>query len=118
MARLELPGLTLSPVGTSTGRAQLDLSFNLLETSEGLAGWMDFNLDLFNPATIEQMLELFTVLLEAVIQNPSARLSELRALLAEAERKKRLEKENEIEQIRLNKLKRISRKRTPELQRA
>ena len=62
------------------------------------------------------MLGLFTTLLDAAIQTPSARLSELRALLAEAEQKRRLEKEKELEQIRLSKLKRFTRKRAPELE--
>jgi condensation domain-containing protein/AMP-binding enzyme/phosphopantetheine binding protein len=116
MSKFELPGLTLAPVSVSIGRARFDLFFNLIETDEGLSGWMDFNLDLFDAAAIEQMLGVFTTLLDAAIQTPSARLSELRALLAEAEQKRRLEKEKELEQIRLSKLKRFTRKRAPELQ--
>jgi amino acid adenylation domain-containing protein len=115
-SRLELPGLTLSPFGASIGVARFDLFFSIVQTGEGLSGGMDFSLDLFDPATVEQMLEQFTLLLDAAVQNPSARLSELKALLGEAERKKRAEREHEIEQIRLAKLKKITRKRTPEAQ--
>jgi natural product biosynthesis luciferase-like monooxygenase protein len=59
------------------GSSKLDLTLNLEETDDGCLGWMEYSTDLFDRATIEQMISQFRSLLESVVTDPSSRISEL-----------------------------------------
>lgn len=65
--------------------AMFDLTFYLEETAAGLQGRMDYDTALFDASTIARLLEHFQVLLEGIVANPAARLSEL-PLLTSMER--------------------------------
>jgi amino acid adenylation domain-containing protein len=82
---IELPGLLIEPLRAETGTAKFDLTLSLAETAEGLAGWLEYDLDLFDPATAERIAGHFGTLLEGAAADPGRRLSEL-PLLSEAER--------------------------------
>jgi amino acid adenylation domain-containing protein len=82
---LSLPGLEIWPYGMGTGTAKLDLTLDVTETSGGLSGSLEHNVDLFDPATIDRMLAHFERLLEAVATSPGASVAEI-ALLSAAER--------------------------------
>ena len=56
---LALPNLRLTPVETETGTAKYDLLLDLGETEQGLQGAAHYKTDLFNPTTINRMLELY-----------------------------------------------------------
>ncbi|HEX3187053.1 MAG TPA: amino acid adenylation domain-containing protein [Pyrinomonadaceae bacterium] len=83
-APLDLPGLKLSPVGVSERVAKFDLTLFTRETNGLIDGYFEFNTDLFDPSTIERMIEHFAVLLEDAVARPEARVSSLR-LLSQAE---------------------------------
>ncbi|HYO15514.1 MAG TPA: amino acid adenylation domain-containing protein, partial [Thermoanaerobaculia bacterium] len=83
---LELPGLTLSPVEIEGRTAQLDLSLSLTESVPEIAATLEFNRDLFDPATADRMLGHLEVLLAGAAAAPHVRLSEL-PLLSAAERR-------------------------------
>ena len=74
---LELPGLTLSPLGSGNKTAKFDLTMFVTEGRRGLLVSLEYNTDLFEAATIERMLGHFKVLLEAVVQEPEAKLRRL-----------------------------------------
>jgi amino acid adenylation domain-containing protein len=76
-ARLELPGLTLSPLAAGNKTAKFDLTLFVTEGRGGLLLSLEYNTDLFEAATVERMLEHFQVLLEAVVQEPAAQLGRL-----------------------------------------
>ncbi|HEU5407284.1 MAG TPA: amino acid adenylation domain-containing protein, partial [Nitrospira sp.] len=57
-----------------------DLFFNFVEGPHGLCVECDYNTDLFDSATIERMQGHYRCLLESVIANPDARISELQLL--------------------------------------
>ncbi|HEV2845900.1 MAG TPA: condensation domain-containing protein, partial [Thermoanaerobaculia bacterium] len=82
---IELPRLSIEPLRAETGTAKFDLTLSLAETAEGLAGWLEYDLDLFDPATSERIAGHFGTLLEGAAADPGRRLSEL-PLLSEAER--------------------------------
>ncbi|HSG39393.1 MAG TPA: amino acid adenylation domain-containing protein, partial [Thermoanaerobaculia bacterium] len=86
---LELPDLALKAAGVDTGTAKLELTCTLTETAEGLAGTLEYSLDLFEPPTMARLAGHFTRLLEGVAADPGLRLSEL-PLLSEAEREQLL----------------------------
>ena len=79
---LELPGLTIAPVGVPRATAQFDWILNLTPLPEGLQAAIEFSADLFDPPTVDRMLLLFEALLSAVATRPGMRLSELAAELA------------------------------------
>lgn len=86
---LELPGLTLSPLEFDKETAKFDLTLSMVEIKQGLIGTLEYNTDLFNAATITQMLGHFQSLLEGIIVNPDQQISKL-PILSEAERQQLL----------------------------
>jgi hypothetical protein len=83
--RVELPGLTLAPIPSATGAAQVDLSLSLHEHQKGWRGSLTVRADLFDASTIGRFVERFVRLLEGIVADPERPLSEL-PLLSEAER--------------------------------
>ncbi len=63
-------------------RYHLDLSFNLVESGEGLRLFCHFNTDLFDPATIERWMKHYSTLLSGIADSPATTLSELPLLTA------------------------------------
>ena len=98
MSALELPGLVPSFMNIDLKKTRFDLELHLWkcsedfrslwggnwEYSEGLRGVIVYNTDLFDRATINQMLEHFKTLLSAIVANPEQRITNL-PLLSEAE---------------------------------
>ena len=85
----DMMGLTFSPVKIDNGTTKFDLSLSLTETADGIDGVLDFNVDLFDPPTIQRLLGHFRSILEAVVRDPAVRLQDL-PLLCEAEEKRLL----------------------------
>ena len=81
-------------VGQGTGTAKFDLTLALVEDDDHLSGSLEYNTDLFDAATIERMIDHFRIVLEAVVANPDARLSEI-SLLGDTERALLLEQWHE-----------------------
>ena len=83
---LRMADLTLTPIEVDTCTAKFDLTLDLTETPEGLHGWLEYNSDLFDEATIARMAGHYRTLLEGVVAGPEQRLSDL-PLLTAVERK-------------------------------
>ncbi|HEV2754810.1 MAG TPA: amino acid adenylation domain-containing protein, partial [Actinomycetota bacterium] len=73
----ELEGFPLQ--GTT---ARFDLTLNLIEDGNGATGVVEYNADLFDPATIERLVGHLTNLLEAVAADPDRPLSEVDVMSA------------------------------------
>jgi amino acid adenylation domain-containing protein len=96
---LELPGVAVQPLeggateedgaGALEGAARFDLTLSLQESPAGLVGGLEYNTDLFERGTIRWMLEHYERLLEAIVESPQSRLSQLK-MLGEAERRQQL----------------------------
>jgi amino acid adenylation domain-containing protein len=110
MSGLELPGLTLTPVTSDIGRTKFDLLLNLIETEQGLAGFMEYDLDLFDPSTMSRMREHFETLMRTILPQPDVRLDELKATLDQMDKQRGIREEEELEELRLQKLKNAGRK--------
>ncbi len=82
----ELPGLTATFAEVDTETAKFDLSVYVREHAQGLGGFLEFNTDLFDRATIERFLGHWQTTLEAALEDPSLRLSELPLLTADEHR--------------------------------
>ncbi|MEF9386894.1 non-ribosomal peptide synthase/polyketide synthase [Ralstonia solanacearum species complex bacterium KE056] len=91
---LELEGLTIEGVDAGQAAAKFDLTLELRETSEGLAGSLDYATALFDRATVERYLGYLHRLLAAMVENDSQKVSRI-GLLGEDEREHLLESWNE-----------------------
>ncbi|HJP95206.1 MAG TPA: amino acid adenylation domain-containing protein [Pyrinomonadaceae bacterium] len=76
-ARMNLGGLELISVPLKRRVAQFDLTLMMAEAGEELYASFEYNTDLFDAATIEQMAQSFRTLLEAVVANPAEKISRL-----------------------------------------
>ena len=85
-AVLELPRVTLRPEPVDSGTAKFDLSVELTETPDGMAGEAEFATDLFDEATVARMMEQLAALLDAATARPGERLSRLLAALPDPAR--------------------------------
>jgi amino acid adenylation domain-containing protein/non-ribosomal peptide synthase protein (TIGR01720 family)/FkbM family methyltransferase len=77
MEPVSLPGLDLELVDLDRQDAHVDLTLFVTETPGGLDGVLEYNADLFERSTIEEMARQFTVLLTAAARNPEERISRL-----------------------------------------
>jgi hypothetical protein len=102
MPRMVIPGLTLESMDIYTDTAKFDLLFNLLETDQGLTGWVEYSLDLFNASTIAQMVDYFIFVLNDIASSPEARLSAFDARLVEYDKQRRKLKEEKRRQLHLS----------------
>ncbi|MCG7491884.1 condensation domain-containing protein, partial [Vibrio sp. Of14-4] len=67
---LDLDGLSFSDVEIKSNNAKFDLSLNVEENESGLSLSWEYSTDLFNRASIENLANSFTLLLEAMTENP------------------------------------------------
>ncbi len=79
---LQLPDLTLVPVDINTQSAAFDLTLNLEERAGALHGWLEYNTDLFESATIARMLGHYQALLVSIVANPRQPIAALEFLPA------------------------------------
>jgi hypothetical protein len=94
MPPLVAPGLTLSPFEIEERTSRFDLELDLRDTGVGFGGWIGYNTDLFEAATVERMTRHYRALLAAAAAEPDRRLSEL-SLLSAAERVELLVEKNQ-----------------------
>jgi amino acid adenylation domain-containing protein len=80
------PGLALAFEDVAATTAKLDLSLGFEPTADGLAGGAEYSTDLFDAVTIRRLFGHFRVLLEGVVADPGAQISELPLLTAEERR--------------------------------
>lgn len=81
---INLPGLRVSAFEVDEGAAKWDLSLALVYNQQGLSAFLEYNTELFEPATIQRMLGHLERLLEMILADPEIRLSDL-SLLTENE---------------------------------
>ena len=77
---LDLLDLAVSPVEIKNETAKFDLTLEMIDGEKGLVGTTSYNTDLFDPATIEQLVWHFQTLLEGIMTDSRQRLSHLSLL--------------------------------------
>ncbi|MEE1784252.1 amino acid adenylation domain-containing protein, partial [Streptomyces sp. SP17BM10] len=83
--RLVLPGVAVETQPVRLDTAKFDLSFTLAESEEGLAGSVEYAVDLFDRATAQALGARLVAVLEAVAADPSVRIGDV-DVLSESER--------------------------------
>ena len=91
-----LGALSVTPFGTVAETAKVDLLLNVSEVGDRLRCALEYNTDLYDARTIEQMLRHFRYVLESVIRDPSRRVSEIE-LQSEPEQRELLERWNQTQ---------------------
>ncbi len=80
-----LAGLKSELLEIKSRSAKFDLLLDLIERKERLGGVIEYNTDLFEASRIERLWGHYEVLLQAILADPTRRISQL-PLLTEAER--------------------------------
>jgi amino acid adenylation domain-containing protein/thioester reductase-like protein len=93
LGKLELPGLQVEVLDEAGESAKFDVLLEVAETADGLDARLEYNTDLFEPASIERLAGHYRTLLAGIAARPAARLSEL-PLLTAAETRQLLEQWN------------------------
>lgn len=70
-------GLIMTPLEVDDRTAQFDLTLLMANTGQGLTGSLNYNVDLFDSATIERMRAHWITLLEGIVADPERQLSNL-----------------------------------------
>ncbi|MBV9787774.1 MAG: amino acid adenylation domain-containing protein, partial [Chloroflexi bacterium] len=83
-SQITVGGLVWESLNLEQRIAQFDLSLAMGETSSGLAATLEYNTDLFEPATVERMAQHFQTLLAAIAVDPHQLVDDL-PLLSQAE---------------------------------
>jgi amino acid adenylation domain-containing protein len=83
LENIELPGLTVNAIDTERGTARFDVLLSCAETPTGLAGYFEYNTDLFEAATIERMKNYLFILLEALVAEPDRQVADVSLLPAD-----------------------------------
>lgn len=74
--RLRLPGVQAEPVPLDVGFSRFDLALEL-QVNDGLSGYLEYNLALFEPQTAQLFAKRFSDLLRDALDRPDAALAEL-----------------------------------------
>ncbi len=85
ISKIEILGMTLSKLDQENTTAKFDLTLLITETEQGLVAEWEYNTDLFDGSTIQQMSGHFQNLLNAIAENPQLAVGKL-LLLSVAER--------------------------------
>ncbi|MEL7246311.1 MAG: condensation domain-containing protein, partial [Cyanobacteria bacterium J06573_2] len=88
--------LTDTPLPININEYELDLSFFVVSSKEGLKGTVVYNQELFEPQTIQRMIGHFENLLNSIVENPDSKVNELE-ILSEIERHKILVEWNQTQ---------------------
>jgi hypothetical protein len=90
--------------------SKFDLALFVVETKEGIVGNWAYSAELFDPATIARMADLYRLVLEKAAANPEVRLGELLGLLAEEDKQHRSLQHKDFRRLSAQKLKTTRRK--------
>ena len=83
--QIEADDLVIETIKVETKTAMFDLSVDAVETADGLLFFFEYNSDLFFRSTIERLALHYEALLNSIVAQPDARLSDL-SILTESER--------------------------------
>jgi non-ribosomal peptide synthetase component F len=103
--------LKVEPIEVEPGTAQLDLLLNMSERNDGLFLWLEYRTDLFNAETMTLFLQQFEHIIRHIVTLPESRLESIQQVLAVADREEHARREQELQQVSLQKLGQLRRHR-------
>ena len=81
-SEMQLGDITLRPLEVKGQTAKFDLTLNLMPEEDGLQGRLNYNCELFEPATIDRMIAHYQQLLKGIAAQPDQAVAELPMLTA------------------------------------
>lgn len=87
--KLDLPGLTATPLNSNFSTAKFDLTFYLDDNRDQIDGAIEYSTDLYDRPRIERMVGHWQTLLTSIAQDPAKHISDL-TLLTGLERERLL----------------------------
>ena len=72
-----LPDLEIAPFPLDTGTSKFDLTVFLRERAGDLEGSAEYSTDLFEPETVDRLMERYAVLLRGAVERPDAPVADL-----------------------------------------
>jgi len=108
---LELPGLVMTPFPVQYENARYDVAVFLWDMPQGIHGTIEYSTDLFDDATIVQMVQRYEILLRAAAERPDATLDALVGPLDAVARESRATAEQSYDRSLKQKLKTLKRRR-------
>ncbi|WP_426205167.1 non-ribosomal peptide synthase/polyketide synthase [Pseudomonas sp. TWP3-1] len=72
-----LNGLSIEPLEWQSQTAQFDLTLNTTEQAHGIEAVLKYATDLFDASTIERLARHWVALLQAIVEQPTARIGQL-----------------------------------------
>ncbi|MCC6569045.1 MAG: acyltransferase domain-containing protein, partial [Anaerolineales bacterium] len=117
-ARMQASGLELESIALGGEPAQFDMTMMMSELENGLAAALQYNVDLFDADTIQQMLKHFHSLLREIVADPSQPVS-MYSLLDDSEKQKILVDWNQTQadyprEVCVHELIEVQAKKTPD----
>jgi amino acid adenylation domain-containing protein len=100
----ELPGLTVSSIGTQAHTAKFDIAMFLTEEAQELIGYVNYRTDLFQPDSIAHLVHHFKVLLQSIVTSPDVIIGMLE-MVTEEEKQQKSFLESTSHEKRIKKLK-------------
>ncbi|MFD5083006.1 amino acid adenylation domain-containing protein [Kitasatospora sp. NPDC058406] len=89
MPSFDAAGLRLEPLEVDSTAARFDLELQVFDRPEGLSGRFDYNSDLFDAATVDQLSGHLRLLVENLLADPDLPVGQVPMLAAEEERRLR-----------------------------
>ena len=87
-------GLSFESLPVENGTAQLDMTLDLWEEEDGIGGWLEYDIDLFEASTISRIVASYLSLLEEIVADPDRPLSSF-SLLSPPQRQQLLCEHND-----------------------
>ncbi|MEV2240430.1 amino acid adenylation domain-containing protein [Micromonospora sp. NPDC049891] len=95
---LDLGGLRVTPYTVESATARFDLELQVFDRPDGLGGWFEYNADLFDGATVEQMSRALRRLVEHLTEAPDRPVVRL-DLLSGDERRRLAQEPNDTRRV-------------------
>lgn len=92
------PSLQVKPMLVDNGTAKYDLTFFLWEENAQLVGHVEYRSTLFEPATIERMIDSFQAILNAATTSPECVTNRL-SIMSDKQRRKLIQEFNDTDKV-------------------
>jgi non-ribosomal peptide synthetase component F len=106
----DFSGPVMTPLRVAEETAKFDCSFHVWDAAEGFGGIFKYRSDLFDATTFIRIANGLEKLLGQVVASPDTKLSELKHLLADADRQEQQSREQKLKEARLQKFQSLQRR--------
>lgn len=111
----KLTDLTMTPIEADKGMVQFDLVLHLVSNRDGVVGTLQYQTGLFEEDTMKRFRDQFENVLRLGVARPEIKMREIASQLDEIERSRLADKQKEITDFGLQRLKRVRRQAIAEV---